>query len=184
MCEIYTYCITHTLTCTHMHKHKNTCTCIYMYTHADSTCPVCISSISIPECTAATCPSFPGTDDVMSPQLIPSPSPQGTSSPSSQATSSPSLQAASSPSSQATSSPSSPGTDSTTAPPTCSCSIEAIVITGVVAGVSGIAITLTVVVIVAVIRRQRTSYKLKDLNIRYFYSSDMVLFHYLSSTWF
>ena len=127
-----------------------------MYTHADSTCPVCISSISIPECTAATCPSFPGTDDVMSPQLIPSPSPQ--------ATSSPSPQVSSSPSSPGTDSPI--ATDSTTASPTCSCSIEAIVITGVVAGVSGIAITLTVVVIVAVIRRRRTPYTLKDLNIR------------------
>ena len=144
------------ITCTHTHTFTHTHACAK--THADSTCPVCISSISIPECTAVTCPSFPGTDDGMPPQLIPSPSPQ--------ATSSPSPQVSSSPSPQVSSSPSSPGTDSTTALPTCSCSIEAIVITGVVAGVSGIAITLTVVVIVAVIRRRRTSYKLKDLNIR------------------
>ena len=146
----------------HAHTHCHTYTLSHTHTHAcgktlaDSMCPVCISSISIPECTAATCPSFPGTDDVMSPQLIPSPSPQ--------ATSSPSPQVSSSPSSPGTDSPI--ATDSTTAPPTCSCSIEAIVVTGVVAGVSGIAITLTVVVIVAVIRRRRTSYKLKDLNIR------------------
>ena len=44
-----------------------------MYTHADSMCPVCISSISIPECAATACPSFPGTDDMMSSQLISSP---------------------------------------------------------------------------------------------------------------
>ena len=151
---------THTVTHTHARICINTKTHVHAFTctHTDSTCPVCISSISIPECTATTCPSFPGTDDVMSPQLIPSPSPQATPSPSPQATSPPSP--------QATSPPRSPGTDSTTAPPTCSCSIEAIVITGLIAGISGIAITLTVVVIVAVIRRRRTSYKLKDLNMR------------------
>lgn len=50
--------------------------------------------------------------------------------------------------------------------PVPACSIEVIIATALIAGISGIAITLTVVAIVAVIKRQRTSYRLKELNIR------------------